>query len=367
MNLDSISLYIHVPFCLSKCSYCDFYSVKSDDKLMEDYTEKICKEVEKWGADINKCVDTVYFGGGTPSLLKLGQIEKILLAIKKRFNLSANAEITMEANPTKHNEIHFTQLRKIGVNRLSVGLQSANDEELRLLGRTHTAKMAKNMVFLAKESGFDNISVDLMLCTPSQTEKSLMQSIEFCESLVVQHISAYLLKIEEGTKFYKKNIKLKSDETQRRFYLLMCDKLENAGFAQYEISNFSKPGFQSKHNLKYWNAEEYIGLGPGAHSFLSGKRFYYKKSLSNFLDKPSIIYDGIGGSVEEYAMLRLRLSEGLQNEKFYKIFHKNIPEKFLENAKMYEKYSLLKIKNDSICLTRKGFLVSNELIAKIIL
>lgn len=374
--MNTLGLYIHVPFCLKKCPYCDFYSVKLENDLLYGYIKALKNEITKWGKNLKsssnpKIIDTIYFGGGTPNLLGVKNISQILDLIREKFNVKneKDLEVTLEVNPTKFDEIDFETLRKAGINRLSIGMQSSDDYELKLLGRTHTQKAVEYTVKKAQKAGFENISLDLMLCTPEQTKESLQRSIDFCDSLKIQHVSAYLLKIEKGTKYYlnKDKLNLKDDDTQSEIYLFACDEFEKRGFMQYEISNFSKPGFQSKHNLKYWNAENYLGIGPSAHSFLDGKRFFYERDLKKFIESPMITEDGIGGDIEEYIMLRLRLTKGIKNDEFYRRFKINIPQRCFDKAKLYEKYGLTKVSNDGFNLTRKGFLVSNELIAQIIL
>lgn len=373
--METLGLYIHVPFCLKKCPYCDFYSVHLNSDLLNRYLESLKNELINWAEKLNghdsKIIDTIYFGGGTPNLLGNKNIAKILNLIREEFNLEneKNLEVTLEVNPTKFDEIDFETLRKTGVNRLSIGMQSSDDKELKLLGRTHTQEAVEYTVKKAQKAGFDNISLDLMLCTPEQTKESLQKSIDFCEKLQVQHVSAYLLKIEKGTKYYlnKDKLNLKDDDTQSEIYLFTCSELEKRGFMQYEISNFSKPGFQSKHNLKYWNAEEYLGVGPSAHSFLDGKRFFYERDFKKFIDNPKVIEDGTGGDIEEYIMLRLRLTEGLKKSTFHERFDMNVPKRYFDKAKFYEKYGLTKVSNDGFNLNPKGFLVSNELIADMIL
>ncbi len=366
--MNPIGLYIHVPFCLRKCPYCDFYSVKPSTHDLDNYVSKLCDEIENWGKKLNRKIDTVYFGGGTPSLLSVEHFRVIFSHIKENFELVKNSEITVEVNPTKCDEVDFESLKKLGVNRLSIGLQSANEKELKLLGRTHTAQMAKSTIKKAQYAEISNISVDLMLCTPGQTKESVLRSINFCNELNVQHISAYLLKIEKGTSFYKErqNLNLPDDEFQRELYLFVCENLEKIGFLQYEISNFSKEGFESHHNLKYWNADEYLGIGPGAHSFINGERFYYRRSLSEFLNFPEVIFDDCGGDMTEYAMLRLRLNSGLRQDEFYKRFKASIPSNYIKNAKLYEKFGFVKTNENGIKLTKEGFFVSNKLISEII-
>lgn len=364
-----LGLYIHVPFCVKKCPYCSFYSIKATPALMDEYTNFVCKKLKEFSQQLNRTADTLYFGGGTPSILGTNRILKILETAQKYFTLD-NTEITLEVNPATENELDFKELHASGINRLSVGLQSAHNNELSLLGRLHTAEDAHKTILLAQDSGFKNISVDLILAIQGQSEKSLLESIEFCDRLAIQHISAYMLSIEKGTEYYenRNTLDLKSENEQSSLYLLACSEFEKLGFHQYEISNFSKKGCESKHNLKYWNAEEYLGIGPSAHSFVDGKRFYFDSSIDTFFKNESPIIDGIGGTEEEYALLRLRLSQGLVNTEYQKRFFKNIPAQYFENAKKYEKYGLVKIQNnESLSFTPQGFLVSNKLISEIIL
>lgn len=367
--MNSVGLYIHVPFCERKCPYCDFYSEKATDELINTYTNRICEELIKYSKKLNVSFDTLYFGGGTPSLLGNDNLSKIINAVRDNFTF-LKKEITLEMNPSTLPILDLEMLRETGVNRLSIGLQSAVDKELKLLGRNHSLNDARKTIELAKKSGFTNISLDLMIATPGQTQETLKESIDFCVDQDVQHVSAYLLKVEKGTLFYKNKsqLDLKNEAEESEMYLSAVSELERNGFNQYEISNFCKEGYIGKHNLKYWNAEEYLGIGPSAHSFIDGKRFFYPRSLKDFLNgNDCIINDGIGGTVDEYIMLRLRLKEGLNNNIFKKRYGYDIPKEYLKRAKAFEKFGFLNIINKDIRLTPKGFLVSNELISRIIL
>lgn len=366
--MNPIGIYIHVPFCAKKCPYCNFYSIAPTGNLITAYKDRVIEELYLWSKKLNCTANTLYFGGGTPSLLAAEIIGEIVSAAKSVFKLEP-AEVTLEVNPTSGSKINFDKLLSYGINRLSIGLQSANENELQLLGRQHTVEMAKNTVIEAQKAGFNNISLDLMLATPKQTLESLFYSIKFCAKLNVQHVSAYLLKVEDGTPYFlnKNHLNFCDDNSQTELYLAACKKLEELGFLQYEISNFSKPGFESQHNLKYWNALEYLGVGPSAHSFINKKRFYCKNSLTDFINGSPSINDGFGGYEEEYSLLRLRLADGLNNKLFFNRFKKYIPKRYFENAKLYEKPGLLTLTDSSIKLTKPGFLISNELIARIIL
>lgn len=360
----SIGLYIHVPFCRSKCPYCDFYSAPPSEDIKEAYIAALLKRAAQY-SDMR--FDTVYFGGGTPSLLGADNIERIL----SRFNIDSGAEITVECNPSDScspDGFDFKSAAAAGVNRISLGLQSAVDEERRKLGRRAGAEQVSAAIERARATGISNISLDLMLGIISQTEESLTKSLDFCINSGAAHISAYMLKIESGTYFHKIRDKLDlpdEDETCD-LYLKTCDVLESAGFEQYEISNFATPGHESRHNLKYWHCEEYLGLGPAAHSYIDGKRFYFERDTAAFIDGAQPVDDGTGGDFEEYAMLALRLNEGLREDLTRRRFGFGIPKEMMSAAKNLEGYSLLKIHENGISLTRKGFLVSNSVIAELL-
>ena len=374
MHKKNLGIYIHVPFCLRKCPYCNFYSVPFNQKLKDLYINTLVECLYYFGKELNNkyIVDSIYFGGGTPSLLNNKDLFKIFSKIKENFSLK-NCEVTLEINPCGIDNIDFIFLRKLGINRLSIGVQSTNDRELKLLGRQHTNDKSINAINLAKKAGFSNISVDIMINIPNQTKKSLFDSLLFCQKANIQHVSAYMLKLEKGTRFYKNKdiLELKDEKAQSEFYLYTCEVLESLGFRQYEISNFAKPGFESKHNLKYWNLDEYLGIGPGAHSFLNGKRFFYENSIEKFLKDKKSTGDCRATSdislEEEYTMLRLRLSSGLENTEYFKKFNENIPIEYFNKAKIFENLGFLKTDSKNyIKFTPQGYLVSNRLISDII-
>lgn len=364
--MKKIGLYIHIPFCKSKCPYCDFFSIKMNDEEMNRYVDKVIERFDKYCND-DIILDTVYFGGGTPSTLGTERIAKILNEINDKFTVDENAEITMEMNPTSKELINFTVLKECGLNRLSIGMQSAVESEMKLLGRTHSQEDVINTVNLAKKSGIDNISLDLIIGVPTQTKESLKYSMDFCKSLGVKHISAYILKIEEGTKFYtiKDSLNMPSDDEQAEMYMYVSEYLESIGYSQYEISNYSLEGFESKHNTKYWRCEEYIGIGPSAHSFYNGERFYYNRSFEEFYnDKTN--FDCIGGTEEEFIMLNLRLKRGLIFKEYEEKYNKKFPEEIIKKAKILEKAGLLTVDKEKVSLNRKGYLVSNAIICELI-
>lgn len=366
---EPVGVYIHVPFCLSKCPYCDFYSVKSDSSLIESYVAAVCRAIKHSGED-GRRVDSIYFGGGTPSLLDKKYLSGILEALDRTF-VFAGPEITLEANPAAALVRGLRGLRSAGFNRISFGVQSAVDAELSALGRLHTAEDARRSILAANDAGFENISADLMLGVPRETGESLKHSIDFLTDLPLSHISAYMLKIEEGTAFAKSGERMlcPDEDSAAEIYLDCVKALEGEGFSQYEISNFAKKGMESLHNLKYWRCEEYLGIGPSAHSFISGRRFYTPRNLKSFIEAGNpaslVVSDGDGGGFEEYAMLRLRLCEGLDLTVAAKKFGMDT-EKIAKKAAVLERQGLLSLKKNIISLTPKGFLLSNPVTANLL-
>ncbi len=358
-------IYIHIPFCRSKCPYCDFYSFKGDEKQKDSYLNAVLSALKKFKNQLTQA-DTIYFGGGTPSYFGGERIAACIDYIKNNFNL-VNPEITVECNPSDVDEKLMTALSDCGVNRISMGMQSAVDSERKALGRLSDKKQISEALSVIRKSGISNISLDIMLGIPGQTKESLDESLDFLVSCGVTHISAYILKVEENTPFgmMGERLVLPDEEEVCQLYLHTSEKLARHGFAHYEISNFAKKGFESRHNLKYWNAEEYLGIGPSAHSFLSGRRFYYERSFGDFLEGCQPVQDGEGGDEEEYIMLRLRLSQGLRKEEYEKRFGKKIPEEIFLKAKKLPS-SLINVTEDSVSLTAEGFLLSNTIIGELL-
>lgn len=362
---NTLGIYIHVPFCESKCPYCDFYSVFPCET--ENYVKKICSEIERWGKSLNKTVDTIYFGGGTPSLLKSDSIYEIINSIKNNFKVS-NAEITMEINPADYMYLDFEKLKYHGLNRISIGAQSMNDDELKALGRRHNSEDVFSTYNQIKFSGIKNISFDIMLGIPYQNEKSISEFLNFCQENNIPHISAYLLKVEKGTPFYEnqKILNLPNEDKSADIYAYVCNILKQFGYNHYEISNFAFPGFESRHNLKYWNLEEYLGIGPSAHSLINNKRFYYSNDVNNFLLCKKTLNEGRFEPKKEYIMLRLRLLEGLTNKGYKEHFGEDIPEIYFKRVKKYIKLGFIVCDNHNIKITEKGFLLSNYIISDIL-
>ena len=358
-------IYIHIPFCKSKCPYCDFYSFKADEKTKDSYLTAVLSYLEEYSEKITDGVDTVYFGGGTPSFFGGERIKEVLTYIKNKYSVSENAEITVECNPSSVDEMLVNSLSEAGVNRVSMGMQSAVDKERITLGRLSDREKISSCIRLFRQYGIENISLDLMLGIPYQTKESLKESIDFVRSENVSHISAYMLKIEEDTEFFRVRDKLclPDEDEVCELYLYAIDELGKCGYKQYEISNFSKEGCESRHNLRYWRCEEYLGIGPSAHSFLDGKRFYYERDFDSFVKGTSPTTDGDGGDSEEYIMLALRLTEGLQKERYKQRFGQDIDETLIKRALTLEKEGLVTVNEDGINLTVKGFLVSNSVIS----
>lgn len=360
-----IGLYLHIPFCKSKCDYCDFYSLVGKEGLFEQYTQSLIDSLVKWGEKLGRSADTLYFGGGTPSLLSPVQIGRIIKTARENFSLT-DAEITLECNPSTVYDGFFEQVAERGVNRISLGLQSANAGERIALGRKATPQQAEYAVHSAQKSGIENISLDLMLALPNQTENSLINSIDFCRNVGAKHVSAYILKPEQGTPFAKRVSEHPSEDFEADMYLFACEQIESRGYKQYEISNFSKSGYESRHNLKYWHGEEYLGLGPAAHSFIDGKRMFFERDIDAFINGAEPIFDSLGGDFEEFCILRLRLCEGLKDEDAVSKFGHPIPRKIFERAKVLQKHGLLVCDEHSIRLTKRGFLLSNSVISALI-
>ncbi len=370
-----LGLYIHVPFCMGKCPYCDFYSQTPAPGQPAEYTQALLRGLRHLPAGAaGRRLETVYFGGGTPNLLGAENLCAVLAEARKVFDLAPDAEVTLEANPGSITGAELAELRRGGFNRLSLGLQSSHPEELALLGRRHTPRDVAEAVAAARAAGFDNISLDLMLGTPGQTQQSALASVDFCAGLGVEHISAYLLKVEEGTPYAKAGMeeRIPDGDGMAERYLAVCARLEEQGYHQYEISNFARDGKISRHNTAYWLGSEYIGLGPAAHSLFGGQRWFFARDLAAFLaaPKPFALWqnDGPGGGREEFVMLRLRLAQGLDLAEL----DRRWPNEQAANRRLRQRIpplvgaGLARLEGERLCLTPQGFLVSNSIIAQLI-
>ena len=370
----SLGIYVHIPFCRSKCEYCDFYSIpgaRSRD-LMDRYLDAVIlhiREAAQGAAGYE--VDTVYFGGGTPSFFGAGGLAKIFAEIDRRFDVSRDAEVSLEANPDSVTLPMLMRLRRAGFNRISIGVQSDDDAQLKALGRPHNYRQAQQAVSLSRRAGFDNISVDLMYGLPNQSREQWMQTLRNVIDLKADHISCYGLKVEPGTKLYEYRscANLPDDDAQADMYFYAVETLEQFGYHQYEISNFAKDGYICRHNMKYWTGDEYLSFGPCAASDFAGKRFTIapdiEKYMEGVLNKGAILSEC--GTVPmreragEYLMLRLRTVDGVEEGEYTKSFL--LPFEPLEEVfQKLSKQDLCKNVSGRWRLTPRGFMLSNSII-----
>ena len=379
-GVDNLGIYIHVPFCVKKCNYCDFYSCKPNCAgNISEYIDALCKHIKAEAPAYRKrTVDTVFIGGGTPSLVLPGDFEKLAKTVKESFDLTQDAEFSMEANPGTLTEEKLRTYKKCGVNRLSIGLQSADDGELKTLGRIHTFDDFKENFLLARRCGFENINVDIMYGLPDESIGKISKTLDKVSEFSPEHISAYCLKIEENTPFFdiKDTLSIPDDDKICDTYLAICDKLKNCGYEQYEISNFSKVGYRCRHNLKYWNDEEYIGFGPSAHSFFNGRRYFYGDSTEKYV---STLRSGIlplkvsenerqknkEDDADEYIMLKMRLSDGIDGEEFFEKFGISFDE-YTGGVQKYILGGYMEKCAGVYRFTPKGFFVSNFILSDIL-
>ncbi|MBR4098966.1 MAG: radical SAM family heme chaperone HemW, partial [Clostridium sp.] len=328
-----LGLYIHVPFCRSKCEYCDFYSLGGglNHEAMEQYLKAVLAHIKETAQRVvGYRVDTVYFGGGTPSFFGAEGLCRILAEIDRRFQLDRDAEITLEANPDSVTAQGLAKLRRASFNRISIGVQTDEDTKLKALGRPHTYKQAQMAVSLARRAGFTNVSVDLMFGLPNQNRQQWMATLRNVMDLKPDHISCYGLKVEPGTRLYeyREGANLPDDDAQADMYFYAVETLEEMGYQQYEISNFARPGMECRHNMKYWTGEEYIGFGPAASSDFAGKRFTAAADLETYIT--GVMEQGVILSecesiplrerAGEYLMLRLRTALGVEENEYMQNF-----------------------------------------------
>jgi oxygen-independent coproporphyrinogen-3 oxidase len=369
-----IGLYVHIPFCLKKCNYCDFCSFDNlSIDLRKSYIDSLIKEIKSYKRDGKIRLQTVFFGGGTPSLLCAEEFTSVYKAIEESFDLSGLKEFTIEANPKTLTEEKLLAYRMCGANRISIGLQSIHENEMIKLGRIHNLADFESSLALARQTGFDNINVDLMYGIPEQTKESFQKTLDYVLSLGVSHISLYGLIVEENTPFGKmgNELVLPSEDNEADMYYLAAKKLSGAGFSHYEISNYAKAGFESRHNLIYWKREEYIGVGLAAHSLFEGERFATTENLSEYLSKNARQYKTAekiseNDAAYEYAMLALRLKDGFSLCEYREKFGEDFLKERKEKLEKYENLGLLEIKNGRIYLTERGFYVSNAILSDIL-
>ena len=358
----SLGLYIHIPFCKAKCIYCDFYSLPRAEGQMDAYVSALTAQLAAWRERTADCtVDTVYFGGGTPSYLGPDRLCRLLDAVFQSYRVAPGAEITLEANPDSAQDISaLRQLHDAGFDRLSLGMQSADDAELRRIGRVHTHAQTVRAVENARAAGFDNLSLDLIYGLPEQTMTRWQANLDAALALAPEHLSCYGLKVEEGTPLFarRERFTLPDDDTQADMYLAAVETLKGRGFRQYEISNFCRKGLVSKHNMKYWTGGEYLGFGPGASSDFAGKRYTLKRDLQEIPTRER---------AGEYLMLRLRTSLGIERQEYEKTFL--LPFDPLEEVleKQRRLFHATQTDTGRWVLTPKGYLVSNDIITDLLL
>ena len=369
----SLGLYIHIPFCKSKCVYCDFYSLSGREDRMDDYVDALCAhllETAPFAAGYR--VDTVYFGGGTPSYLGEKRLVKVLKTVQKKYKVTKDAEITLEANPDSAGDWKTLRaLRRAGINRISLGMQSACDRELREIGRIHTMDQVRTAVEAARKAKLENLSLDLIYGLPGQTMERWQENLAAAVNLAPSHLSCYGLKVEPGTPLYdrREEAALPGDEVQAEMYLWTVDYLNRHGYHQYEISNFARTGMESRHNLKYWTLGEYAGFGPGAHSDFGGVRYAYEKDLDAYIRG---VKDGAPMLSEserippldrdtEWLMLGLRTVRGLAPKAFERQFRRRF-DCFLPFLNQCVQAGYAVQEEGRWHLTPQGFLVSNQII-----
>ncbi|MGE4276156.1 MAG: radical SAM family heme chaperone HemW [Lawsonibacter sp.] len=375
---DKLGIYIHIPFCRSKCDYCDFYSLAGREERMDAYQKALLTHIGETAPLAQGIpVDTIYFGGGTPSFYGDKRLRELLCAVQKQFQVEKGAEITLEANPDSVEVKSLRRLRKAGFNRLSLGIQSSCPEELAAIHRPHTVRQGDQAVAAAKKARFQNLSLDLIYGLPGQTMDSWKATVEHALSLIPQHLSCYGLKVEEGTPLAARVAAgevLPDDDMQAELYLWTVGRLERAGFVQYEISNFAKPGYESRHNLRYWLTRPYIGFGPGAHSDFGGRRYSFTRDLDAYID--GVLRGGtIIDSEElipqrercgEYLMLRLRTARGIEEWEYRRAYFMDFEPLERRLRELEDNGWAEKSREGRWRLTPRGFLVSNALIGDLL-
>lgn len=364
-------LYVHIPFCIQKCKYCDFISFDNCPHRQDAYVDALIRQMQEYrGAQI----DTVFIGGGTPTVLKSENLERLLVALQNCFDILPDAEFTVEANPKTVTKEKLDILLAHGVNRISLGIQSFCDEELAGLGRVHTAAEAVETVALLKQYPFD-LNFDFMFAIPKQTKESLQKSLERAISLQPEHISCYSLILEEGTPLadlYDKGlISLPEEEEERECYHMAREILEQAGYAQYEISNFAKRNKQCRHNLKYWNCEEYIGIGLAAHSYYQGERFFCGGELDKYLAGGNWIESrellSREDKIEEFMIMGFRLIKGVSETEFQKRFGVSVTSVYQAQLNRFLASGLMQYRDGYYRLTADGISVSNSVLCEFLL
>ncbi len=374
-----LGLYVHFPFCKNKCAYCDFYSVVGYDNINK-YIDALMLQCEDYSASCSPyAVDTVFFGGGTPTIVPDKEMLELIDSVYENFNVVEDAEFTLEANPATVSLGALRKYRKAGVNRLSIGVQSACNNELKALSRIHTYEEFEKTFKLARKAGFDNINLDLMYGIPEQTMESFKTTLERIVALGAEHISLYNLKIEDSTPFgaIRDSLPLPDEDVEYEMYEYAIDYLARHGYAQYEISNFAKQGYECKHNMKYWTCQEYLGLGTAAHSYFRNTRFSFVRDIDSFVsaiedpENPAIITDENYSitpeeRLGEYIMLSLRLKSGINTSEFTRIFGMDFDEMYEDLLPAYVDNGFMDKTDVGYAFTPKGMYVSNYILCSML-
>ena len=370
-----LELYVHIPFCVRKCQYCDFLSGPSDEETKDRYIEALLKEIRAAEHTEVSEIVSVFIGGGTPSALKAEAIASIMRTLQEQFFFCEDAEVTIEANPGTVDLEKLTIYRNVGINRLSLGLQSTDAEELKLLGRIHSYEEFLKSYEWAREAGFSNINIDLMFAIPGQTGEAWRQHLYQVAELNPEHISAYSLIIEEGTPFAEQNLDLPDEDTEYQMYEDTAEILERYGYRQYEISNYAKQGYMCRHNAGYWQRREYLGFGLGASSLYRGMRFSNTRRMQEYLKEsrnPDQIRKDVtvlsrNERIEEFMFLGLRMTEGISEKKFEENFDVRLMDVYGDILQKYEETGFVEHIETKWRLTRKGIHVSNHILADFLL
>ena len=370
-----LELYVHIPFCVRKCQYCDFLSGPSDEETKDRYIEALLKEIRAAEHTDDYEIVSVFIGGGTPSALKAEAIASIMRTLQEQFFFCEDAEVTIEANPGTVDLEKLTIYRNVGINRLSLGLQSTDAEELKLLGRIHSYEEFLKSYEWAREAGFSNINIDLMFAIPSQTGEAWRQHLYQVAELNPEHISAYSLIIEEGTPFAEQNLDLPDEDTEYQMYEDTAEILERYGYRQYEISNYAKQGYMCRHNAGYWQRREYLGFGLGASSLYRELRFSNTRRMQEYLTdsgkleqiRKEVTVLSRNEQIEEFMFLGLRMTEGISEKLFKETFGVRIMDIYGDILQKYEAIGFMEHIETKWCLTRKGIHVSNHILADFLL
>lgn len=371
MDKNKLGIYVHIPFCIKKCNYCDFNSYSGCYDLQEEYFSALFSEIKIKSAEYKGCVcDTVYIGGGTPTSVKTSLTARLLEELYKNFSISENAEITVECNPKTAGRADFSVYRSSGINRLSIGMQSADNGLLEVLGRIHKDEDFEKCLFDAREAGFENISADLMFALPGQSLENWKNTLLKAVSFGLSHISCYALKIEKETPFYNMKLDLPDDDLNGDMYDMCVDILKKNGYERYEISNFAKTGKKSRHNLKYWSHMPYIGLGAGAYSSLLSERFsnetdlrkYIKEAKNGDFRKKDFVSLSKNEQMSEFMFMGLRKTEGVSLSEFEESFGVSADKVFEKPIKKYLKSGVLSAENGRLYINEKLLYISNSIL-----